>query len=442
MNRREFFNLIGAGAIGAIGGYIAGAREMLGIQQETVRLDRNRRTTPQPTPTATQQPTDSETNPGTDTETSTEPPTTGSPESRLATSGFPRFHYDNRNVGYTTAEGPTGSVSAKWRFSTQANNHTTPVVADNVAYFGGGGDDPHVYAVDATTGSEVWRATLGEAVQSSAVIGEDRIYIPNGSGTLYALRQRDGTEVWKASYGKASYVGSPLLVSDRIYVGDPETGGIYGFDTRDGTEVWSVSTDGAVGGSPAYANGTLFIGTQSATVSAVDIQSGSVRWKYDASGEVRGAPTVADETVYITAATGQVTALDAVGGEQLWTTSTDQPIQSSVAVDGDSVYVGDGELFESPGKLYSLAQSDGTVQWEFDTEGSYGGRKGAIIRSPTVASGVVYFGVDGNKVYAVNAADGSREWVFGDIGVVLSSPAIHDGTVYIGNDSNSVYALE
>jgi outer membrane protein assembly factor BamB len=53
----------------------------------------------------------------------------------------------------------------------------------------------------------------------------------------------------------------------------------------------------------------------------------------------------------------------------------------------------------------------------------------------------VYFGVDSNKVYAVNKDDGTEVWQF-DTGVVLSSPAIFEGVVYTGADNDTVYALE
>ena len=64
-----------------------------------------------------------------------------------------------------------------------------------------------------------------------------------------------------------------------------------------------------------------------------------------------------------------------------------------------------------------------------------GGAGASIVSSPAVANGVVYFGADDNRVYAVNAATGSPLWSFstGDTNQVVSSPAVANGVVYVGS---------
>ena len=50
-------------------------------------------------------------------------------------------------------------------------------------------------------------------------------------------------------------------------------------------------------------------------------------------------------------------------------------------------------------------------------------------------------GSSGNRVYALDPADGSQKRVFAS-GAVYSSPAIgSDGTVYVGSDYGKVYAV-
>jgi outer membrane protein assembly factor BamB len=76
-----------------------------------------------------------------------------------------------------------------------------------------------------------------------------------------------------------------------------------------------------------------------------------------------------------------------------------------------------------------------TVKWRFQT-------RGAIISSPTVLNGVVYFGSGDGNVYAVEASDGSLLWAFSTKGPVNSSPAIGDGSVFIASLDGNVYALD
>jgi outer membrane protein assembly factor BamB len=366
--------------------------------------------------------------------------------SGLVTTGFPRFQYDNQNSGGASAiTGPTGSVSNQWTFTTDGNNHTTPVIHNGTAYFGGGGgsnnSQSNVYAADIADGSEQWRFEHDTAFNTCGALSDDAYFIADSDGTLFALDPSDGTELWRAEYGSQSYTAAPVPADGGVYIGDADTGGLYGFDTQTGDQVWSFDTATAVGSAPALGTDTVYFGTTGGTVSAVQTSDATTVWEVIVDDEVRGAPTLVDDTVYVTTAGGTVYALDANDGTELWQAPTDQIINSSAAVNDGTVYVGDGDLFDTPGKLYAFDAATGAEQWTFDTEGSYGGREGAILNAPTVAGGYVYFGVDGNKIYAVDASDGSEEWVYDDVGVVLSSPAVYDGVLYTGADDNSIYAL-
>lgn len=366
--------------------------------------------------------------------------------SGLVTKGFPRFQYDAQNSGGGSAiAGPTGSVTNQWTFTTDGNNHTTPVIHDGTAYFGGGGgsnnSQSNVYAADITDGAEEWQFEHDTAFNTCGALSDDAYFIADNDGTLFALEPSDGTEIWRVEYGSQSYTAAPVPADGQVYIGDADTGGLYGFDSQSGDQVWSFDTATAVRSAPAVDDDTVYLGTTGGIVYAVQRSDATTVWEVTVDDEVRGAPTLNDGTVYVTTAGGTVYAFDSTDGTELWQAQTDQTINSSVAVSDGTVFVGDGELFSTPGKLYAFDAATGTEQWTFDTEGSYGGREGAILNAPTVAAGYVYFGVDGNKIYAVNANDGSEEWVYGDVGVVLSSPAVYDGVLYTGADDNSIYAL-
>lgn len=226
------------------------------------------------------------------------------------------------------------------------------------------------------------------------------------------------------------------MANGTVYIGDAEVGGVYGFASQTGEQVWSFETQTSVTSSPA-----VTAGTEDGTVFAVSSSDRSANWEFDAAGEVTGAPVVQNRRVYVTTAEGTIHCITTENGTEQWVTETDETIRSSPTIDETSLYVGDGRRFEQPGNLYSIDIDSGAIEWSFDTEGSYGGRQGAIEESPTVGSERVYFDVDANKVYAVNKDDGTEAWQF-DTAVVLSSPSIHEGTLYIGNDNNTVLTLE
>jgi outer membrane protein assembly factor BamB len=86
-------------------------------------------------------------------------------------------------------------------------------------------------------------------------------------------------------------------------------------------------------------------------------------------------------------------------------------------------------VFDTPGP------EQGELMWKFEA-------LGAIFSPPAIADGIVYFGSQGNKFYAVDATTGQEKWQFQTGGGVKSSSAIAAGLVYFGSDDKHLYALD
>ncbi len=137
-----------------------------------------------------------------------------------------------------------------------------------------------------------------------------------------------------------------------------------------------------------------------------------------------------------------------------WKFKTAGAIVSTPAVSGGTVYFG-----SSDHQVYALDERSGTLRWKFAT-------RGRIASSPAVADGRVYFGSFDSNFYALDAASGALLWKFATEGerrfsgrhlhgaepaaeimpdpfdVFLSSPAVAGGRVYFGSGDGSVYALD
>ncbi len=59
-----------------------------------------------------------------------------------------------------------------------------------------------------------------------------------------------------------------------------------------------------------------------------------------------------------------------------------------------------------------------------------------------IANNVVYVGNDDTYMYAVNAATGNPIWSFKTGDVVMSSPWVDNGVVYFGSNDGKIYAIE
>ena len=66
----------------------------------------------------------------------------------------------------------------------------------------------------------------------------------------------------------------------------------------------------------------------------------------------------------------------------------------------------------------------------------------AILSSPVVWKGAVYFGSGDGNIYSLNAASGTLNWKFKTGDVVHASPAIADGTLFVGSWDSYFYALD
>jgi eukaryotic-like serine/threonine-protein kinase len=117
---------------------------------------------------------------------------------------------------------------------------------------------------------------------------------------------------------------------------------------------------------------------------------------------------------------GQVTAIFSVNGE----------ICTSPVLAQGIIYFG-----SSDHRLYALDAATGSKLWEFKT-GSW------ICSSPAVVKGTVYFGSNDGKLYALDARTGLKLWEFKTSYAVISSPAVADDNVYFGANDFSIYALK
>jgi outer membrane protein assembly factor BamB len=149
----------------------------------------------------------------------------------------------------------------------------------------------------------------------------------------------------------------------------------------------------------------------------------------------------ADKAVY---------ALRSTDGTMLWHSSIDGAVGDQPVVAGGVVYV--TASTDVTATLYALRASDGVQLWHFSSNGPVapvaldgGISVGPAIYAPIVANGVVYVGVQGDKVLALRAGDGTLLWQFSDQLIGLRPPQLVDGVVYVAaaNDvqQGNVYAL-
>lgn len=349
-----------------------------------------------------------------------------------------------RGLGVSAGLWPSG-----WRpyLLNDASHHrmgvgTTSLVpgASRVAFIGV--QDGYVYAVNADTGTELWRSgvPLGDVVQTAPVAmftayggTANQVYAGSVNSALpnsfYALNTVDGAQVSAFDNGGGTD-GIGVIVGggavdyglQRVYfTSRARTGGssqtLWCLGITAGGLVddcgWPALALGDIDSAPTLRGGILYVGNNAGTVYAIDVATGAERWHYDTlDGAVKGFifPDRSSTRVYF--------ATEGTGGGQpghVWGLSDDGPgavtlAWPSVAISGPSI-----ALF-TPGGTYILVGSD-----------------------------------DGGRLYQLDltlAGPGvppaTTSLVLGDGSAAVGSPSYdpYYDCVYVGSEAGVIYAVE
>jgi len=352
----------------------------------------------------------------------------------------------------------TGTL--RWKFPTQGRIASSPAVVDGVVYFGS--YDSAFYALDSTSGALLWKfSTAGErrfsgshlhgaqpaaevmpdpfdVFLSSPAVADAAVFFGSGDGNVYALNARTGTLLWKFQTGNVVHA-SPAIADGMVYVGSWDSY-FYALDEASGRERWRFKTgedpaihnQQGIQSSAVVADGMVYFGCRDSHLYALDARSGSKRWEFSTGDSwVVSSPAVRDGVVYFaTSDSGLVEGLDARTGRAIFSLDFKQwPFFSSPTIAGDLLYIGSNQ-----GRVVAIDVEGRRVRWSFETDGSR--QKGAP-----------YTKADGTPNYRAVVSDSFYDQlIIGNerlmnIGAVVSTPAVDGDMVYFGSWDGNLYAI-
>ena len=74
-----------------------------------------------------------------------------------------------------------------WNYPTRGEVFSSPAVANGVVYVGSGYPDNLLYALNATTGALLWSYATGFPVYSSPAVANGVVYVGSEDGNVYAF---------------------------------------------------------------------------------------------------------------------------------------------------------------------------------------------------------------------------------------------------------------
>ncbi len=310
------------------------------------------------------------------------------------------------------------------------------------------------------------------AAKSSAVPlrpgrGDDAVVVGGDTGRLYAI-DGDGVLLWTADTAEATrgIHGTPTVAGDTVYVGAYD-GALYAFDRATGRRRWRVRLGDAIGSSPAYHDGLVYVAVEyvpaDGSLFAVDARDGSVvadlgwpgdhphstaalspaadrvvvgandggcyawrlsdherAWSVGTDGPVKGPVALYDGAAFVGSWDHGVYRIDLATGTVDWRFAADDMVMSGPAVDPrrDTLYVGSHDR-----SLYGLDVETGDQRFQYDTDGW-------IIGCPSVLGDRVAVGAYDQRLHAVTPG-GDLAWTVGLVGRVTASPRVVDGTLHV-----------
>ncbi len=199
----------------------------------------------------------------------------------------------------------------QWSFGADQAIWGTPATDGTNLYFGTLGKK--VYAVNASTGKQVWVQKLDGAVLGTPVLGQgNTLYVGTYGGTVYGLSSASGDNVWSKQASSWIWSG-PVLDGTNLLVGDAN-GKLFAFPLSGNGQPWTQALSGSIIGSPLVNGDNILVGTEAGSIYLIDRNGQNVR-PITVSGKLYATPVAAGNLTLVAPTAGSATlvALDQTG---------------------------------------------------------------------------------------------------------------------------------
>lgn len=218
---------------------------------------------------------------------------------------------------------------------------SSPLVADGIVYIGGSkgtiGNSSRpvgiLYAVEASTGKELWSMKIKGHPTGAAAIG-GTVYFGDDDKHLFAIDGRTGQEKWKIK--TSSNIYAPAIMNEAVFFGDYD-GNLYAVDLKTGQQKWKAKKSGKVGTLLALDKNSVYFGGLDNNVYAIDAATGQEKWRFK-TDKGCGNPVLTERTVYFGCFNKVLHAVDAATGQEKWQYKNFQPIAGHPIIADGTIY--------------------------------------------------------------------------------------------------------
>jgi outer membrane protein assembly factor BamB len=299
--------------------------------------------------------------------------------------------------------------------SEQDDDHADGLIGGGLAYANGwlfatlsSGD---VVGLDAASGTEAWRQSLGVPLRAAPTVAEDRVLVLTADNQLYALEGTEGRPVWRHAgfFEGTSLLGGPSPAVDRDLVIVPYSSAeVYAIRLDNGRPLWSDTVERPrrtqaldeitdIEGMPVIDGEVVYVAGYGGQMAAIDARRGIRRWDLDiASTET---PWLAGDFIYVLTTRGEVICLLRDNGRIRWVSplprvvDPDDPGSTPIVWSGP-ILVGDRLLVAgSQGQAITMSPYTGEILGRQELPGP-------VVIPPVAAAGNVYIVTENAQLLA------------------------------------------
>ena len=377
------------------------------------------------------------------------------------------------------------SPAVAWTFSTRAPIVSSPVIDNEIVYFGG--EDSVWYALNLISGKEIWKIKTRAPIRSTPAVYLDRVFLAGGNGVLACADKQTGKIIWRRSFDETAqfmgertydfadyYHSTPIVDHDVVYLAS-SNGVMNAFQATTGDVLWQFRAGDIVHSEAVIAGGKIVFGCFDGNLYALHLSNGQLAWKfktighrYFPKGEVQGSVATDGTRVFFGARDYNFYALDVQSGTAAWNRSFPNGWAMSASVQDTVVYIGtsddrilvaadtrSGRFYWSTdvhfnifgnsaiakrtmivgtiwGKLFALDQQTGKILWSLETDGYRA-------NNPKYFNSDERFRADIGSILKSPFA-----WIAAEhqMGGIFSTPAISNNWIVITTTEGIVYGLK
>jgi len=280
---------------------------------------------------------------------------------------------ENQTSAVSTVRGVEAKLSPLWSLKTGGpiGWGSTPVLDRDERTMYCSSFDGKVYAVDASTGREIWRRNCGSPIVGAPLLHQTNLVVVSSAGNVFSLATHDGSVIWRKSCGTELY--APAIMGKDLLFLSAVKGTILSMEIQSGSLHWQKDVVGSIVSAPVRHGDLILVGTTHGDLHAFSGHDGKAVWKFAATGGIVASPIASVDSLYVGTQASLFYAIEAASGGLIWEYQANKPIISRGTIAFSSI------VFASQDKwLYCCERYDGSLKWK------------AALRGRTFASPILH----------------------------------------------------